>query len=145
MGRVINPEPPGKRRKAYLKAIKRSIYEISNEEEHRVDRDKLAFVYFNLLGVGETITETTSAWENRDYWLKAEKFRQEWLWVDKYCRIIKKQIRASNEMAVQQSLSEVFLQLDKVDLPKRPLKRDSYEGLYKKFEEEFNESYDKQT
>ena len=39
-----------------------------------------AAMVFMLRGIAETIETTTTAWENRDYYVKADRFRMEWEW-----------------------------------------------------------------
>ncbi len=45
-------------------------------------QDLLAFVALALQGIAASVEATTDAWERRGYWLKADRFRQEWAWVD---------------------------------------------------------------
>jgi hypothetical protein len=40
-----------------------------------------AALVFALRGIAATIETTTAAWEKRDYYLKADRFRLEWEWV----------------------------------------------------------------
>ncbi|HOG46877.1 MAG TPA: hypothetical protein PLB78_09550, partial [Anaerolineae bacterium] len=44
-------------------------------------RDLAALIVFSLREIDEGIEQTTAAWEKRDYYIKADRFRQEWLWV----------------------------------------------------------------
>ncbi len=39
-----------------------------------------AFLVFNLRGIYETIEESAQAWDDRNYWKKAEHLRHRWLW-----------------------------------------------------------------
>jgi hypothetical protein len=43
-------------------------------------RDMLATIVYALREIDATIEVTTEAWEKRDYYLKADKFRLEWEW-----------------------------------------------------------------
>jgi len=42
--------------------------------------DIVAFIALALEGIDKTVDLTTSAWEKRNYWLKADRFRREWEW-----------------------------------------------------------------
>lgn len=44
--------------------------------------DWLAAVVFALRGIAGTVEQTVSAWEKRNHWLKADRFRREWDWVE---------------------------------------------------------------
>ena len=82
MSRVINPNSPGKRRSQ----LRRTIAEILRRLmlKRRLDeetRDMAAALVFSLRGIAETIETTTAAWEKRNYFLKADRFRLQWEWM----------------------------------------------------------------
>ncbi|MBN8587844.1 MAG: hypothetical protein J0L94_05920 [Rhodothermia bacterium] len=43
-------------------------------------KDMTAFLVFNLRGIYETINESVQAWDDRNYWKKAEEMREKWRW-----------------------------------------------------------------
>lgn len=43
-------------------------------------QDLLAAVVFVLRDISESVEKTVAAWEKRNYWLKADRFRMEWDW-----------------------------------------------------------------
>jgi len=43
-------------------------------------RDMIAFLAFNLRIIYQTIEESAAAWDDRNYWRKAEKLRHQWRW-----------------------------------------------------------------
>jgi len=45
-------------------------------------KDLAALIVFCLHGIADTVDQTIAAWEKRDYYVKAERFRQEWAWVE---------------------------------------------------------------
>ena len=82
MTRIINTQAPGKRRNH----LRRTIAEIMRHlvSKHEVDeetKDMAAALVYSLRGIAETIETTTTAWEKRNYFLKADRFRIEWEWV----------------------------------------------------------------
>lgn len=44
-------------------------------------KDMLAFIALALWQIAEGVDQSASAWEKRDYYLKADQFRREWEWV----------------------------------------------------------------
>jgi len=67
-------------------AIRRSIAEILRRlmDKRDIDdetKDMLAFIVFGLRSMDQSIDQSASAWEKRDYYLKADQFRREWLWL----------------------------------------------------------------
>lgn len=43
--------------------------------------DLAAYIVLALEKISETVDIAATAWEKRDYWLKADQFRMEWEWV----------------------------------------------------------------
>jgi len=44
-------------------------------------KDMTAALVYALRGIAESVEVTTDAWEKRDYYVKADRFRLEWEWV----------------------------------------------------------------
>lgn len=45
--------------------------------------DMAAFLVFSLRGIYESINESVQAWDDRNYWKKAEAAREKWRWSKK--------------------------------------------------------------
>ena len=81
MSRVINPDSVGKLRTHLIKGIVLSIRELARQTETGTEtRDIAAFIALALKTISDGIDTSVTAWEKRDYWIKADKFRMEWLW-----------------------------------------------------------------
>jgi len=81
LGRYINNETGGKERNRLTKAIVISIRELMKQKEtDHTSRDLAAFIAIALLQVHATIDESVAAWEKKDYWVKADRYRLEWDW-----------------------------------------------------------------
>jgi len=84
MSRVINTQSVGKERNQLVRAIVIAIRELMKQE--KVDsntKDLAAFIAMALNAISDTIERTVAPWEKRNYWIKADKFRQEWAWAKK--------------------------------------------------------------
>jgi len=82
MSRVINTANPAKLRNQARRTIAEMLRHLMFKR--RVDdesKDMAALVVLALRDIAATVDVTTSAWENRDYYLKADRFRLEWEWV----------------------------------------------------------------
>ena len=81
MSRVINPDSAGKERNRLTKAIVISIRELAKQSDPgEKARDLAAFIALALLSIAEGIDVSVAAWEKRNYWVKADRFRMEWAW-----------------------------------------------------------------
>jgi hypothetical protein len=85
LSRVINPDSVGKDRTRLTKAIVLAVRELAKQKEvNNEARDLAAFIAMALKTISEGIDASVAAWEKRDYWVKADKFRMEWMWSGHY-------------------------------------------------------------
>ncbi|MBP7213708.1 MAG: hypothetical protein KBA03_05690, partial [Anaerolineaceae bacterium] len=47
-------------------------------EPDKESLDMAAFVVLALEKIAESVDQSATAWEKRDFWLKADRFRMEW-------------------------------------------------------------------
>ncbi|GAB4521229.1 MAG: hypothetical protein Fur0018_01510 [Anaerolineales bacterium] len=81
MSRVINTNVAGKERTRLSKSIVLAIRELMQQTEvTSLSRDLVAFLVLALSQIAEGVETSVAAWEKRDYWLKADRFRMEWEW-----------------------------------------------------------------
>jgi hypothetical protein len=81
LSRVINPESAGKDRTRLSKSVVLAIRELAKQSEPTAyARDIAAFIAIALQTIADGIDVSVAAWEKRDYWVKADRFRMEWMW-----------------------------------------------------------------
>jgi len=81
MSRIINPESAGKQRTQLSKAIVLAVRELARQKDVSAEtRDLASFIAMALQVIADGIEVSVTAWEKRDYWIKADKFRMEWMW-----------------------------------------------------------------
>ena len=81
MSRVIHTDSPGKRRNQLMRTGAELLRHLSQKETvDEETKDMLALLVYTLREIADGIEESTVAWEKRNYWIKIEEFRQNWLW-----------------------------------------------------------------
>ncbi len=81
MSRVINPDSVGKERTRLTKSIVLCIRELAKQSDVTAEtKDQAAYIALALQAIADGIDVSVAAWEKRDYWVKADKFRMEWMW-----------------------------------------------------------------
>ncbi len=81
MSRVINPNAPGKTRNQHLRTLAEILRRLA--AKGAIDdevRDMAAAMVFIFRDISAGVETSILAWEKRDYWLKADRFRLEWEW-----------------------------------------------------------------
>lgn len=85
MGRLINPDSAGKERTQLTKAIVLAVRELAKQTDVTNEtKDLAAFIVLALKNISEGIDVSVAAWEKRGYWVKADRFRMDWMWTGQY-------------------------------------------------------------
>jgi hypothetical protein len=118
LSRVINPDSAGKERTRLAKGIVLAIRELAQQSEPGTEaRDLAAFITMALSVISGTIDVSVAAWEKRDYWVKAEKFRMEWAWSGQYAEKMKMAILKDDWASVAEVAAQTAQKLSKVTVP----------------------------
>ena len=118
MGRLINPDSAGKERTQLTKGIVLAIRELAKQTEPGPEfRDLAAFISLALAQIAAGIDASVAAWEKRDYWVKADKFRMEWLWAGLYAEKMKTALLAEDWAGVAVVMTQTAQKLAKVQVP----------------------------
>ncbi len=120
MSRLINPESAGKQRTQLTKGVVLAIRELMKQE--KVDenaRDLAAFIGMALIEIGETIDVSVQAWEKRGYWVKVERFRMEWEWVNHLGRAMLEALKCEDWNQVALLSVRIAQKFQKVQIAER--------------------------
>jgi hypothetical protein len=117
MGRVINPESAGKERTRPSKAIVLTIRELAKQAEPSAEaRDMAAFIALALEEIAAGIDVSVLAWEKRDYWVKADRFRLDWLWAGQYGARMRAAALAEDWASIATLMAQIAQRLSKVQV-----------------------------
>ena len=139
MGRAINPQPPGKKRNELRKSIALAIRELAfhNEVDTEV-KDLSAFIAIALEEIHTTVDQTATAWEKRGYWVKADRFRMEWYWVDLHYQEMIKTIKNRDWERIGPLVIQIAQKVGSIKLPKRNMKETPWRGAWNRLKENNN-------
>lgn len=115
---IINPESAGKERTQLSKGIILAIRELAKQPEvGNESRDMAAFISIALSKISEGIDISVAAWEKRGYWVKADRFRMEWLWAGLYAEKMKTAVLADDWAIIAITMIQIAQKLGKVEVP----------------------------
>lgn len=136
MSRIINPESVGKERTQLTKGIMLAIRELAKQNDPGPEsRDMAAFIALALATISEGIDASVLAWEKRDYWVKADKFRMEWQWAGLYSAKMRTAILEDDWATVAQVMIQTAQKLNKVVIPAGHRIGRPWVGAYKQLTE----------
>ena len=140
MGRVISTESPGKIRSQHRRTIAEALRRLSQKPQLDDEaRDLAALIVFSLHGIADTVDQAIEAWEKRDYYLKAERFREQWRWLEPMTDELSAIVGAPDEgkwddlPVVLARLMPYFADVKVKQMTRKP---SLWEGAYARFREE---------
>jgi hypothetical protein len=120
MSRVINPDSAGKERTRLIKAIVISIRELAKQTEIGEEaQDLAAFISLALLTIAEGIDVSVLAWEKRNYWVKADRFRMDWSWTSQMGEKMKIAVLDDDWASVVTISTQIAQKLQKVQVSEK--------------------------
>jgi len=131
MSRVINPNAPGKSRSYHVRTLAEMLRRLASKGE--VDdeaRDMLAAAVSFLREIDAGVDVSAGAWEKRDYWLKADRFRREWEWTAKIAAHLETTLRQEAWDQLPAVMIELHRHLADVKIAKMTRKPELWAGAY---------------
>lgn len=132
MPRIINTANPGKlrnqERRTIAEILRRLMGKRSLDDEAR---DMAAAVVYSLRAIEGTIDITTEAWEKRNYYLKADRFRLEWEWVRPAADRLEALIRQGNWERLPEEMVGLMPRFGDVKIEKFTRKPETWESSYR--------------
>ena len=115
MGRVISTENLVTERNRMLKAMAIAQRELAKQPSfNAASHDLAAFLVLALEKVAESIERSVLPWEKRGYWLKADRFRMDWAWVEPLARELKAALMSEDEARLAQGMAALSQKLSGV-------------------------------
>jgi hypothetical protein len=131
--RLIKTGSAGKDRILLEKGIILAIRELTKQSGMEGStRDILAYIVLSLKAISETIDESVAAWEKRGYWIKADRYRMEWLWASNWGDEMKKAILSEDWATVAKITAQVTQKMSKVKIAERNRLGTPWTGSYQK-------------
>ena len=115
MSPIINPESAGKERTQLTKAIVLAVRELAKQTDVAGEaKDLAAFIAIALKNISDGIDVSVAAWEKRGYWVKADRFRMEWMWTGQYADKMKVAIFTDDWGTIAMLMPQIAQKLNKI-------------------------------
>ncbi len=133
MSRLIKTDTVGKDRTRLTKSILLAVRELAKQKEVTAEaRDLAAFIASALRAIAEGIDESVAAWEKRGYWVKADRFRMEWLWTGQTAAKMKSAVLNDDWGAIAMLLPQIAQKLNKVQIAENHRLGTPWKGAYQR-------------
>lgn len=132
MSRVINPDSVGKERTRLSKSIVLCIRELAKQGSVSSEtKDMAAFIALALQSISDGIDVSVAAWEKRDYWVKADKFRMEWIWAGQAAMKMKDAVLSDDWASIASLIPSIAQKFNKVMVSENHRLGKPWMGAYK--------------
>ena len=117
MSRVINPDSVGKERTRLIKSIVLCMRELAKQAKVTPEaKDLASFIALALQSISDGVDVSVAAWEKRDYWVKADKFRMEWMWTSQVAEQMKTAVLTDDWATIASLMPQIASRLNKVEV-----------------------------
>ncbi len=117
MSRVINPDSVGKERTRLTKSIVLCIRELAKQSDVTAEtKDQAAYIALALQAIADGIDVSVAAWEKRDYWVKADKFRMEWMWAGQVAAKMKTAVLTDDWATIAMLMPQIAQRFNKIEV-----------------------------
>jgi hypothetical protein len=131
MTRLIKTESGSTLRNKLLKTIAIMIREMG--KQNSVDsstKDMIALIILSLRKIVEINEGAIAAWEKRDYWLKADRFRLDWEWAQKTAYKLQDALLEENWMVIASVIPIIAGKCSKIKLNVKSSSLNIWFGAY---------------
>ena len=141
MIRLIKTGSASKDRILLEKGVVLAIRELAKQSGmDATTRDLLAYIAVSLMAIGETIDDSVAAWEKRGYWVKADRYRMEWVWASNLGEEMKQAILRGDWGVVVTITAQVTQKMSKVKNSQRIRLGSPWVGCFEKLKSQ-NQSH----
>ena len=95
-------------------------------------KDMAAFIVFSLREISASIDKSASAWEKRDYYLKADAFRREWAWVEPAANRLQAMLREERWADLPMEMAQLAPQFADVRVTQLTRPATLWQGCYQR-------------
>jgi len=136
LSRVIKPESAASMRNRLLRQVATVLHEGRSDHLTEQDlQDMVAFIVLALRQIIISIDQTTTAWEKRGYWLKADRFRLDWNWVNLSSQKLEAILEENRFQEAYQVLGELAGGMQGIQ-PRKNVQARFWVGAWKQWENE---------
>jgi len=133
LSRLIKTDTVGKDRTRLTKGIVLAVRELAKQKDITAEtKDLAAFIALALQTISEGIDESVAAWEKRDYWVKADRFRMEWMWTGQTAEKMKTALANEDWGTIVMLMPQIAAKLNKIQIAENHRLGAPWVGAYKK-------------
>jgi hypothetical protein len=133
--RIIATESVGQQRHKLRRTIAEALRRLATKQTFDQESlDLAALIVFSLRRLEQGVDQTATAWEKRDYYLKADRFRLEWEWLDDTAYALETALLLGNHDRVPEILAGLFPRFADITIARYTRSSKLWEGCYQRLQ-----------
>jgi hypothetical protein len=133
VSRVIATESVGKRRRQLRRTIAEALRRLAQKSSFdQESQDLAALIVFSLRRLEEGVDQTATAWEKRDYYLKADRFRLQWEWIEDTAYALESALLLGQWDKVPPVLATLFPRFTDITVARYTRSSELWDGAYQR-------------
>jgi hypothetical protein len=137
LSRIISTEGGTRERTRLSKAVVKAIRLLAQQQKpDNESRDLAAFIAMALEIMYKSVEVSVAAWEKKDYWVKADRFRMEWEWCNRASSSMRKAVLTDDWGTVASTSGLIAQKLMKIQLAPGARVGTPWVGAYKQLKAE---------
>ena len=143
MSRIIHAEgTPTTKRNRLRRSIAEALRRLMQKPEVDAEsKDLAAFIVFCLREIQKNIEKSAEAWEKRNYYLKADRFRRDWEWLGPMERLLAMALIGKQWDDLPSLLAQLFVKFQDITVTKFTRKPELWDGAYDRLVDEQAEKW----
>ena len=135
MSRITSNDNPATQRTKLAKIVVLAIRELMTQETpDEQSKDLVATIIMALSKIHDLVDRTALAWEKRDYWNKADRFRLDWEWAVIQRDVLLDNLQGANWQNIAKSCLFIGEKLKTIQISSRSKKPIEYKGAWKELQ-----------
>ena len=137
MSRVINTSSVGQERSQLRRTIAEALRRMMRKPKFdQESQDLAALIVFSLRRLERGVEQTATAWENRNYFLKADRFRREWDWIEETSFSLETALLLGQFENVPPILGSLISRFSDITIGRYTRSPELWEGCYQRLAQE---------
>jgi hypothetical protein len=133
--RIIATESVGQQRHKLRRTIAEALRRLATKQTFDQESlDLAALIVFSLRRLEQGVDQTATAWEKRNYYLKADRFRLEWEWLDDTAYSLETALLLGNHDRVPEILASLFPRFADITVARYTRSSKLWEGCYQRLQ-----------
>jgi hypothetical protein len=135
LSRIITTESVGQQRHQLRRTIAEALRRLATKPAFDQESlDLSALIVFSLRRLEEGVEQTATAWEKRDYYLKADRFRLQWEWLNNTAYQLETALLLGNHQQLPEVLATLFPKFADITIARYTRSPALWEGCYQRLQ-----------